>query len=52
MRIGCVHMNAHYFDLHPKRIEFALTEVTSRGDFDAHPNRIANIKCGRRKEVT
>ena len=52
MRIGCVHMNAHYFNSHPKRIEFALIKVTSRGGFDAHPNQIANIKRGRRKEVT
>ena len=29
MRIGCVYMNAHYFDSHPKRIEFAVIEVTS-----------------------
>ena len=46
MRIGCVHMNAHYFDSHPKRIKFALIEVTSRGGLDVHPNRIANINVG------
>ena len=51
MRIGCVHMNAHYFDSHRMRIEFALIEFTSGCGLDVHSKRIANIKRGRREEV-
>ena len=28
MGIGCVHMNAHYFDSDPKQIEFKLIEFS------------------------
>ena len=34
IRIGCVHMNAHWLDAHP-------IESTSWGGLDAHSNRIA-----------
>ena len=32
IRIGCFHMNAHYFDANPMRIKIALIEFTSTMD--------------------
>ena len=56
MRIRCALVvftsNAHCFDSHQKRIEFALIEVTSRGGFDCASKPNANIKRWRRKKVT